>query len=78
VSTFYKDDNDQELNIAKIDIHVPSQRTKVEESFDLQDEHEYPLVILHAVNYDKKKGGNTPFFITLVINDLLLHNCMLD
>jgi hypothetical protein len=53
-------------------------RPKVEESFDLQDEPEDPPVILHAINYDKKNGGHAPFFITLVINDLLLHNCMLD
>jgi hypothetical protein len=30
------------------------------------------------MNYDKKNGGHAPFFITLMINNLLLHNCMLD
>jgi hypothetical protein len=30
------------------------------------------------MNYDRKNGGHAPFFITLVVNNLLLHNCMLD
>jgi hypothetical protein len=30
------------------------------------------------MNGDRKNGGNAPFFITLIVNNLLLHNCMLD
>jgi hypothetical protein len=44
----------------------------------IQDESKDPLVILKVVHYDGRNGGNEPFFISLVVNNLLLHNCMLD
>jgi hypothetical protein len=30
------------------------------------------------MHYDRKNEEHAPFFISLVVNDLLLHNCMLD
>jgi hypothetical protein len=30
------------------------------------------------MDYDRNNGGNTHFFITLVVNNLLIHNSMLD
>jgi hypothetical protein len=30
------------------------------------------------MHYDRSKEEHAPFFISLVVNDLLLHNCMLD
>jgi hypothetical protein len=30
------------------------------------------------MDYHRNNGGHAPFFITLVVNNLLLHNCMLD
>jgi hypothetical protein len=38
-------------------------------------EEEDPLIIIHTMNHDK---GHPPFFITLIVNYFLLHNCMLD
>ena len=35
-------------------------------------------VILLAIDKEKGNGSHSPFFISLMINDLLLHNCMLD
>lgn len=59
-------------------IKIPSQKAKFKEFFDLQDELKDPPVILQAMNHDKKNGGHAPFFITLMVNNLLPHNCMLD
>jgi hypothetical protein len=30
------------------------------------------------MDYDRNNGGNTHFFMTLVVNNLLIHNSMLD
>ena len=62
----------------KTEVLIPSQGPRVEEYFDLQEKID-PLVILHTANIDGKNGRHTPFFIvTLMVNRLLLHNCMLD
>ncbi len=35
-------------------------------------------VVLQAMEQGRKSGSHSPFFISLVMIDLLLHNCMLD
>jgi hypothetical protein len=89
--TFHKND-DIDLNIdmtsvlENIYIHVPlteitkipSLSDKVKKLQSIQDESKDPPVILKVVHYDGRNGGNEPFFISLVVNNLLLHNCMLD
>jgi hypothetical protein len=35
-------------------------------------------VVIQGMNQGRKNGSHSPFIITLMINDLLLHNCMLD
>jgi hypothetical protein len=35
-------------------------------------------VILQTMDQNKGNGSIQPFFISLMVNDLLLHNCMLD
>jgi hypothetical protein len=62
------------LEEEKVDNLTPSQNLDLEES---QDEEDLPI-ILHAENIDRKSGKNAPFFISLLINDFTLHNCMLD
>jgi hypothetical protein len=46
----------------------------IEES---QDEEDLPIV-LHAENIGRKNGKHAPFFISLLVNEFTLHNCMLD
>jgi hypothetical protein len=56
------------------DVHIPSQGISVEKP---REEEDLP-VILHSSNLDRRNGRHAPFFISLVVNELLLHNCMLD
>ena len=35
-----------------------------------------PVVILHTM--DSRKEDHPPFYVSLIMGDLLLHNCMLD
>jgi hypothetical protein len=44
---------------------------------ELEEEND-SLLILHTRKYDKKVRDHPPLFITLVLNDLYLHNFMLD
>jgi hypothetical protein len=72
--------------LAKVTIHVPltelvnipSQMHKVREFLSIEEEPEDPHVVLQTMSNDRKTGGHTPFFITLMVNYLLLHSCMLD
>jgi hypothetical protein len=57
---------------------IPSLRDKVKRFLSIQDESEDPHVLLKSMHYDRSKEEHTPCFISLVVNDLLLHNCMLD
>ena len=36
---------------------------------------EEPIVVLHTM--DSRKEDHTPFYVSLIMGDLLLHNCML-
>lgn len=62
------------LELAKI----KPQRVQIRKIFNLDKEPEDPLVIVQKMYYDRKNGGYAPFLLSLVINDLMLHNCMLD
>jgi hypothetical protein len=57
---------------------IPSLRDKVKKFLSIQDESKDPPVLLQTMHYDQSKEEHAPFFITLVVNDLLLHNCILD
>jgi hypothetical protein len=57
---------------------IPSPRDKVKIFLSIQDESVDPIVVSQAIHYDRKNHEYAPFFISLVVNDLLLHNCMLD
>lgn len=41
-------------------------------------EEEDPEIVLHAKHLGRKIGKHAPFFISLLVNELVLHNCMLD
>jgi hypothetical protein len=57
---------------------IPSSRDKVKRFLSIQDDSKDPLVLLQAMHYDQSEEEHAPFFISLVVNDLLLHICMLD
>ena len=40
-------------------------------------ENDPPINIQCAI-YERKNGGHPPFYLTLQIQNTLLHNCMLD
>jgi hypothetical protein len=58
----------------KVDNLTPSQDLDLEE---YQDEEDLPI-LLHAENICRKSGKHAPFFISLMVNEFTLHNCMLD
>jgi hypothetical protein len=43
-----------------------------------QEMFEDPSILLQANHFEQTKEEHAPFFISLAINDLWLHNCMLD
>ena len=53
---------------------LPQNITHIPDSLNLQEER--PMVVFgpHVEELD----SNTPFYVSMVIHDLLLHNCMLD
>ena len=42
-----------------------------------KDEKDPPVNIQYAI-YERKNGGHPPFYLTLHIQNMLLHNCKLD
>ena len=42
-----------------------------------KDKKDPPVNIQSAI-YERKNGGHPPFYLTLHIQNMLLHNCMLD
>jgi hypothetical protein len=49
------------------------------QSTQVVDESEDAPIILQTMNQEGRKNpSHQPFFISLVVGDLLLHNCMLD
>ena len=44
----------------------------------MEESHEDAPVVLQTMSQEGTNGSHNPFFITLVVNDLLLHNSMLD
>jgi hypothetical protein len=68
-------------------IKIPSQKEKLlraiegpkEKSVEKHKElNEDAPVILQGMDQSRGNGSHQPFFISLLVNDLLLHNCMLD
>jgi hypothetical protein len=57
---------------------IPSQMDKVRIFLSIEDEPKEHLTVLKTMNCDRNNGGCATFFITLVVNNLLIHNCMLD
>lgn len=57
---------------------LPPQRRQIKKALGLDDEPDEPLVILQNMHIDKKNSSHDPFLVSLVINDLILHDCMLD
>ena len=48
-----------------------------ERTHSSKDEKDPPVNIQSAI-YERKNGGHPPFYLTLHIQNMLLHNCMLD
>ena len=75
-------------------MNVPSVRSQVEEFFDgifqdktpeftvelahMQSSEKDPPVNIQSTIYERKNGGHPPFYLTLHIQNMLLHKCMLD
>jgi hypothetical protein len=57
---------------------IPYLMDKENKFLSIQESYEDPPILLQSMHYDPRKEEHAPFFITLVVNDLLLHNCMLD
>jgi len=49
----------------------------IEKAHDSLEEEDVPI-ILHSMAQDKDEGSIKHFFVSLSINDLVLHNCMID
>ena len=58
-------------------INIPSQMDKVKRYLNLEAKKYQPL-ILKSIHQDRKNMIHAPFFITLVLNEIILHQCMLD
>jgi hypothetical protein len=59
-------------------IKIPSMRNKVERFLRVQGEPRDPPILLQANHFRRTNEEYPPFFISLVLNDMWLHNCMLD
>jgi hypothetical protein len=61
-------------------LKIPSQRQKIERILGLSKIDEAPTKytpkILQNMNQGRSNGGHSLFYISLQVNDLLLHNCM--
>jgi hypothetical protein len=68
---------DEGTQKGQTEISITSQNPSIEESQVPQDEEDLPIV-LHTENLGRKNGKHVPFFISLIVNELILHNCMLD
>ena len=58
-------------------LEIPSLEETIGFSND-QEMFEDPSILLQANHFEQTKEEHAPFFISLAINDLWLHNCMLD
>jgi hypothetical protein len=57
---------------------IPSPRDKFKRFLSIQDEYADPLVLLQTMHHDYRNEEHASFFISLVVNDLWLYNCMFD
>jgi len=58
-------------------IKIPSQMDKVKKCLNIEVTKDQPL-ILKSIHQDRKNMSHAPFFITLVLNEIILHQCILD
>jgi hypothetical protein len=59
----------------------PSINTKLKEWISIEKidtNEDFPVILQAMTQEGKRNGSHHPFFISLMVNDLLLHNCMLD
>ena len=54
---------------------LPPEATHILDSLNLQEER--PMVVF-GPHVEELDASTPPFYVSLVIHDLLLHNCMLD
>jgi len=59
------------------EIPMPLQDSSIKEPQNPQDEEDIPINI-HAKNMGRKNGKHVTFFISLVVNEFILCNYMLD
>lgn len=59
-------------------VKLKPQRDQVRKILNLDKEMEDPLAILQNICHDQMNGGHAPILLSLVVNDLILHNCVLD
>ena len=59
-------------------VNIPLQMDKVKKFLNLEETEEDPSVVFQAMHQNRKNCSHSPFFITLVVINLLLHNYMLD
>ena len=65
---------------------IPSQREKLlkaidghsQKSIDIPPTRTYQDAPVILQNMDRGNQKNRPFFLSLLVNDFILHNCMLD
>jgi len=57
---------------------LPPHRNQIKKALGLDDEPNGPPVILKNVYLNKRNEGHYPFLLSIVIDKLILHNCMLD
>jgi len=68
------------LAIVNVQIHILEianlgpQRRQISKAFKFEEKPKDPSVILQNMYIDKKNGGNEPFLLSSVINNLILHN----
>lgn len=62
------------LELAKVEL----QRGQVKKILNLEKESKETPIRLQNIYNDQRSGGHAPFLISLVINNFILHNFMLD
>lgn len=57
---------------------LPPHSREIKKALGFEDELDDPPIILQNMHFNKKNGGHEPFLLSQEINNLILHNCMLD
>jgi hypothetical protein len=59
-------------------IKITSQKEKVKKFLSCEEANEDSLLILQAMHWGRKNGSHSLVYITLIVNNLVLHNCIMD